>query len=102
MVQVPRQKVATWWFRQAHGIQLLAMAFVASQKGWDGVSLLTLPVVSIFFKLRFKNYLVARMFCEGNGIAVKQESFEFSGRTCMLGAIQKISGSTSWAWINDI
>jgi len=102
MVQIPRQKVAAWWFRQAHGIQLLAMTFAASQKGWDGVSLLTLLVVSTIFKLRFKNDLVARMFCEANGIAVKQESFEFSGRTCMLGAVQKISGSTSWAWMDDI
>lgn len=102
MVQIPQQRFSAWWFRQAHGIQLCAMTFAAAQKGWDGVSLFVLLVVSMLFRLRFKNDLMARMFYESNGIAVKQESFEFSGRTCMLGAIQKVGGSASWSWMDDI
>ena len=102
MVQIPPQKFAAWWFKQAHRIQLLAMTFAASQKGWDGVSLLILLIVSSIRKLRLKNCLLARMFSEANGIAIKQQSFEFSGRTCMLGAIQKVGGGASWAWMDDI
>lgn len=102
MVQIPPQKHKAWWFMQAHRIQLLAMTFAASQKGWDGISLLILLIVSSICKVRTQNSSLARMFCKANGIAIKQESFEFSGRSCMLGAIQKAGGGASWTWMDDI
>lgn len=78
------------------------MTFVAFQKGWDGVCLLALLVISTVMHFCFRHDLLARMFCEENGVAVTQESFEFSGRTPMLGAIQQFSGARSWQWMDDI
>jgi hypothetical protein len=102
MVSIPRQKFAAAWFRTAHIIQLVAMTFVASQRGWDGVSLLILLIISTFMELRFRRELLTRIFCEENGVLVRQKSFEFSGRTPMLGAIQKLSRSRSWFWMDEI
>ncbi|TAQ89054.1 hypothetical protein B7494_g2623 [Chlorociboria aeruginascens] len=68
---IPPQKLVAWWFKQAYRIQLLAMTFAASQKGWDGVSLLILLIVSLIRNLWLKNSLLARMFCEANGIEIK-------------------------------
>jgi hypothetical protein len=102
MIRIPEQKFTAIWFKNAHAIQLLAMTFVASQKGWDGVCLLVLLAISAIIKLSFRNTLITRMFCEANRVAIKSESFEFSGRTAMLGAIQKISESKAWAWMDEI
>jgi hypothetical protein len=46
--------------------------------------------------------MLTRMSCESNGVAVKQESFEFSGRTPMLGAIQRFSRDGEWKWMDEI
>ncbi|RDW57266.1 hypothetical protein BP5796_12716 [Coleophoma crateriformis] len=102
MICIPSQKVAAMWLRNANIIQLLAMTFVAAQKGWDGVSLFVLLVISTIIKLRFSNKFLAKIFCEANGVVATQESFEFSGRTSMLGAIQKLSETRSWAWMDEI
>jgi len=92
----------TKWFKIAHAVQLFAMTYVASEKGWDGMSLLILLIFSTLFQLRFLNSISAKMFCENNGLTIQLESFEFSGRTPMLGAIQKLSGSHTWDWMDEI
>jgi hypothetical protein len=102
MVIIPQQRFAAESFRIGDMVQLFAMTFVASQKGWDGVCLLALLLISTIVNFRFRHELVARMFCEENGVVIKQESFEISGRTPMLGAIQQLSGSRSWQWMDDI
>ena len=102
MVAIPRQRFVAIWLRAANLVQLLAMTFVASEKGWDGVSLLTLLGISSIMQQRLQRKRVARIFCEDNGIMVKREIFEFSGRTPMLGAIQKLSHSPSWKWMDEI
>jgi hypothetical protein len=102
MVVIPQQLAAARWLRAAHIIQLLAMTFVASQKGWDGVALLILLIISTVMQFRFRREMLTRMFCEENGVAVKQNSFEFSGRTPMLGAIQRVSRCCEWKWMDEI
>ncbi|KAH8752204.1 hypothetical protein BGZ57DRAFT_774438 [Hyaloscypha finlandica] len=102
MVVIPQQLAAARWLRAAHIIQLLAMTFVASQKGWDGIALLILLIISTVMQFRFRREMLTRMFCEENGVAVKQNSFEFSGRTPMLGAIQRVSRCCEWKWMDEI
>ena len=38
----PSGKKLSYYFQAAHFVQLLAMTFVAAQKGWDGLTLLML------------------------------------------------------------
>jgi hypothetical protein len=102
MVVIPQQRFAAAWLRIGDIVQLLAMTFVASQKGWDGVCLLALLIISTVMHFRFRHELLARIFCEDNGVIVTQESFEFSGRTPMVGAIQQLSGARSLQWMDDI
>jgi len=102
MVVIPQQLAAARWLRAAHIIQLLAMTFVASQKGWDGIALLILLIISTVMQFRFRREMLTRMFCEENGVAVNQSSFEFSGRTPMLGAIQRVSRCCEWKWMDEI
>jgi hypothetical protein len=102
MVVIPPQILAALWLRTGDMVQLLAMTFVASQKGWDGVGLLALLIISILMHFRFRHGFLARIFCEKNGVVVSHKSFEFSGRTPMVGAIQKLSGARSWQWMDDI
>jgi hypothetical protein len=102
MVVIPQQRFAAAWLRIGDMVQLLAMTFAASQRGWDGVCLLALLIISTGVQFRFRDELLARMFCEENGVVMTQESFEFSGRTPMVGAIQQLSGTRPWQWLDDI
>lgn len=64
--------------------------------------MLALLIISTVVHFRFRHELLVRMFCEENRVAVMQESFEFSGRTAMMGAIQQLSETQSWQWMDDI
>ena len=96
MVIIPRQLAVAAWMETAHVIQLLAMTFVASEKGWDGIALLILLIVSTVLELQFRRQSLTRLFCNSNGVTVKQGSFEFSSRTPMLDAIHRFSGCSQW------
>ncbi|KAG9235281.1 hypothetical protein BJ875DRAFT_399400 [Amylocarpus encephaloides] len=102
MIEIPEQKVFALWFMTAHVVQLIAMTFVACQKGWDGVCLLVLLLFSVIIQVRLKGDSVTKIFCESNGVVMQSASFEFSGRTPMLGAIQILSKTKSWQWMDEI
>ncbi|KAH8588782.1 hypothetical protein B0O99DRAFT_664832 [Bisporella sp. PMI_857] len=102
MVVIPQQFAVAGWLKAAHIIQLLAMTFVASQRGWDGVALLILLIISIVVQFRFQREMLTRIFCEENGVTIKHDGFEFSGRTPMLGAIQVVSQCCEWKWMDEI
>ncbi|MCJ1426788.1 hypothetical protein MMC29_004691 [Sticta canariensis] len=95
-------KVLTHWFRTAHVIQLLAMTFVAAQKGWDGIALLALLISAHAMNWRYGKNQLARRWLVTEGVCVKAKSFEFTGRTAMLGAIHKMSGTKAMSWMDEI
>lgn len=98
----PFGKSFAHWFRAAHVIQLLAMTFVAAEKGWDGVALILLLVVANATHWRYGKNQLARRWLRTEDVCVKATSFEFTGRTAMLGAIHKMSGTKVTNWMDEI
>ncbi|KAK3395274.1 hypothetical protein B0H63DRAFT_462954 [Podospora didyma] len=96
-------RLVGYWLQLAHFIQIAAMTFAAGQKGWDGVSLMVLVAVNRLFE-RFSNgnSKLAERWLAHEGVGVDLKSFEFSGRTLMLGAVQLFSGSQTTSWMDDI
>lgn len=92
----------THWFRIAHFIQLLAMTFVAAQKGWDGITLLLLLLSAEAMHWRYRKNQLARRWLVTEDVCVKAKSFEFTGRAAMLGAIHKMSGTKVTSWMDEI
>lgn len=84
-------------------LQLIAMTYVAAQKGWDGVGLLALVVVAgIFDVVIYGDGNMAALWLNRSGVAITAKSFCFSGRTAMLGAIQKLKGTDNNSWMDSI
>ncbi|KAI1808939.1 hypothetical protein F4811DRAFT_558962 [Daldinia bambusicola] len=95
-------RVAAFWFRCAHGGQLIAMTFVAAQKGWDGVCLIILLAAHyVFCWLCGRDALVSN-WMEREGIEAKVGSFELSGRHAVMGAVQILSGTKIDHWMDSI
>lgn len=88
--------------RMAHFAQLLAMTFVAGQKGWDGVGLVLLMMLDFLWRWRYNDDQVVRRWMETEGVGIKTKSFKFTGRTMMIGAIHSLSGSNRTAWMDEI
>lgn len=95
-------RVLMHWFRIAHIIQLMAMTFVAAQKGWDGITLLILLLSADAMHWRYGKNQLARRWLKNEEVCVKAKSFEFTGRTAMLGAIHKMSGTKVTTWMDEI
>ena len=91
-----------YWFKLSHFVQLLAMTFVAAQKGWDGISMIVFMIAADGFPWYPADLQIARRWLEKEGITVRARSFEFSGRTSMIGAIQNFSGSKTSQWIDGL
>lgn len=98
----PFGKLFTHWFRIADLIQLLAMNFVAAEKGWDGVALVILLLLANAMHWRYRKNQLARRWLRTEDICVKAKSFEFTGRTAMLGAIHKMSDTKVTNWMDEI
>ncbi|KAF2228765.1 hypothetical protein EV356DRAFT_457110 [Viridothelium virens] len=86
----------------AHALQLLAMTYVAAQKGWDGLALVVFMVINAVWRWRHCDTLACKRWLESGGINIEAKSFEFTGRTMMLGAIQAFSGGTRMDWMDEI
>jgi len=78
------------------------MTYIAAQKGWDGVALVVLMLLSWVLRLRFTDDSLARAWQVSEGITVEAASFEFTGRTIIIGAVQAFSGSKRTIWVDDI
>lgn len=102
MIIISSNKSLSHCFRTAHFIQLLAMTFVAAQKGWDGLALLILLIFERLLQWRQNESHMARNWLEAESVSVKAKSFRFTGRTPMIGAIHKFSGSAATGWMDDI
>jgi len=90
------------WFRFAHLLQLAAMTFVAAQKAWDGVCLVVLLAIHWAFHWSLRGKTVACDWLEREGVEAEVKSFEFGGRSAMLGAIQIFSRSDITSWMDKI
>lgn len=92
-----------YFLRLLQIVQLLAMTYVAGQKGWDGVALLSLIVVAwAFDSVIYSDERMAALWLQREGVAIEARSFQFSGRNSMIGAIQVLSGSTVTSWMDGI
>jgi len=90
------------YFRLAHVLQLLAMTFVAAQKGIDGVSLVVLLVANYGFQYLFGGHKLARQWLEAEHVSVDAHTFKFSGRTPMVGTIHTLSQARDSAWMDTL
>jgi hypothetical protein len=94
MIAVPRSrstKILYYYFRFAHYHQLLAMTYVAAQKGWDGVCLLCLMIIVWTGTLLFNTKWPAAEWMQKEKVGFEVRSFEFTGRAPLIGAVQMIS-----------
>ena len=89
-------------FRVFHVFQLLSMSYVAAEKGWDGVSMVLFMLIAEGFMWCGRDLRLAKLWLDAEGMTVEAKSFEFSGRTSMVGAIQRFSGSKTTQWMDDL
>ena len=90
------------YFRLAHVLQLLAMTFVAAQKGVDGICLMILLVINDGSQYLFGGHKMARQWLEAEKVSVDARTFIFSGRTPMIGAIHSLSQARNAAWMETL
>ena len=90
------------YFRLAHVLQLLAMTFVAAQKGIDGICLVALMVMNSTFQHLFHHHITACKWLEAERVALDVHTFRFSGRTPMVGAIHMLSDARDSAWMESL
>lgn len=95
-------RILTVYFRLAHISQLLAMTFVAAQKGIDGLSLVVLLFVNYGFQYLFGGHQMARQWLEAEHVSLDAHTCRFSGRTPMIGAIHMLSEARDAAWIDTL
>ncbi|KAI4184403.1 MAG: hypothetical protein L6R41_004755 [Letrouitia leprolyta] len=90
------------YFRFAHMVQLLAMTFVAAQKGIDGISLVILLVLYYVAQYLLGDHRTARKWLRRECVSVDAHTFAFSGRTPMIGAIHMLSEARDAAWMETL
>jgi hypothetical protein len=94
--------LAATWFQFAHVLQLAAMTFVAAQKAWDGVCLVILLAIHWAFHWSLRSNTLAYDWLEREGVDAEVKSFEFGGRSAILGAIQVFSKTDIKSWMDNI
>lgn len=94
--------LAARWFRFANLLQLMAMTFTAAHKGWDGIGLILLVALDRIIRWQLSGNALSLSWLEGEGIRVEGKSFEFSGRSMLLGALQLHSKSKVTTWMDGI
>lgn len=97
-----RKRWLILWFRMAHTLQMLAMTFVAAQKGWDGPAMMMLVMMDRMFEWQWSEAQLAETWMKACGVSVECKTFHFTGRIQMCCAIQLYSESEVTAWMNDI
>lgn len=84
-------------------LQLLALTFVAAQRGWDGVGLLIFVVFAgLTESVIQKENDLADGWAKRYGVLFETRTFEFKGRVSMLGAIQIYKVDPTRTWMDDI
>ncbi|KAF4946505.1 hypothetical protein FGADI_11143 [Fusarium gaditjirri] len=84
-------------------VQMLVMTYVAAQKGWDGVALLSLVIASsIFDSIAHSDDRLTSQWLKREGVKVEATTLQFSGRTPMIGTIQSLDNQRSTTWMDGI
>lgn len=90
------------YFRFAHFVQLMAMTFVAAQKGVDGISLVVLLAIHYSLERVLGSHRAARKWLEAEGVSVDAHTFRFSGRTPMIGVVHMMSEARDATWMESL
>jgi hypothetical protein len=106
MVQDVKSPLGVWHgygLRLLEVLHILIMTYVAAQKGWDGVALVSLVVVaSAIDFISFSDDRIAARWLKREGIRIDATILQFSGRTPMIGTIQALGNQKSTAWMDGI
>ncbi|KAF5686304.1 hypothetical protein FCIRC_3022 [Fusarium circinatum] len=106
MVQSVHSTLGIWHahaLRALEALQILVMTYVAAQKGWDGVALLSLVVVSSMIdSIAYSDDRLASQWLKREGVNIDATTLQFSGRTPMIGTIQTLGNQRSTKWIDGI
>jgi hypothetical protein len=105
MIEFPqgrRARLAARWFATAHILQLVAMTYVAAQRGWDGVALVLVLAGYSLYCLVARGENLARAWLKKEGIRATTLTFRFGGRTAMVGAIEQFKGAHMDVWMDSI
>ncbi|KAF5577102.1 hypothetical protein FPANT_10593 [Fusarium pseudoanthophilum] len=106
MVQSVHSPLGIWHayaLRALEALQILVMTYVAAQKGWDGVALLSLVVVSSMLDyIIYSDDRLASQWLKREGVKVNATTLQFSGRTPMIGTIQTLGNQRSTTWMDVI
>ncbi|KAL8998217.1 MAG: hypothetical protein Q9169_002702 [Polycauliona sp. 2 TL-2023] len=92
----------TIYFRVAHVVQLLGMTFVAAQKGMDGITLVILLVVYYTITHFHGSRRAAKAWLDAESVSFDAHTFQFSGRTPMVGAVYMISEARDAGWTETL
>ncbi|KKO96953.1 hypothetical protein THAR02_10941 [Trichoderma harzianum] len=90
------------WFRCAEVLQVIAMTFVAGQKGWDSLMLLILIIAVGGFSKLYRYNMHARNWLHREGFEMVPFQCEFSGRTELMAAVQTLSTEKRPLWMDSI
>lgn len=88
-------------FTQLHFLQLLAMTFAAANQGWDAIGMLGLMILALIISWADASHNV-KMWLKRDGISIEAQSFHFTGRTPMIGAIHIFSQTKAASWMDSI
>ena len=103
MLTTPRKhKSIIAYFYAAHMFQLIMMTFVAAQKGIDSVSLVMVMLANRAFVWIYRDRNIVKRWLEAEDVAVSATTFEFTGRTSMLGAIHVLSEASNASWMDQL
>ncbi|KAF5254482.1 hypothetical protein FANTH_740 [Fusarium anthophilum] len=106
MVQSVHSPLGIWHahaLRALEALQILVMTYVAAQKGWDGVALLSLVVVSSMLdSIAYSDDRLASQWLKREGVNIDATTLQFSGRTPMIGTIQTLGNQRSTSWMDGI
>lgn len=89
------------WFRFAEILQVLAMTYVAGQKGWDSMCLLIVILLWSLTRLNSRNKHASAWLKE-EGLTTTSFRCEFPGRSELLGAVQLLSTQKRTYWMDGI
>ncbi|KAK8069017.1 hypothetical protein PG994_005633 [Apiospora phragmitis] len=95
-------QVLAKWLHLAHIAQVLCMTYVASQKGFDGIFLLSIMLAERSLEWYSGGERLAKKWLRDNGTELSTHAFRFTGRTPLVGTVQVMSETPASAWMDTI
>jgi hypothetical protein len=90
------------WLRFANLVQLLAMTYVAAQKGFDGVFLLGTMLYTRSMYGHGCEPALGKAWLDEEHISIGNTTFRFTGRMPLMGAVYMLSNMGNWSWMDSI